>query len=121
MLTRALALSGLTALSACSGAVHQLPSLSQSNLALAQTEVAAGTAPQRRDVADDEVVAVARSALGRIRPSATQVCQEMAVGTCEWRFVLLKDRSMNASAGPHGVIAMNRGIIEYAENEDQVA
>jgi predicted Zn-dependent protease len=45
----------------------------------------------------------------------------MAVGTCEWRFVLLKDRSMNASAGPNGTVAVNRGIVEYAENEDQVA
>lgn len=28
---------------------------------------------------------------------------------------------MNASAGPNGVISVNRGIVEFAENEDQVA
>jgi predicted Zn-dependent protease len=116
-----LALSSLAALSACSGAVNQLPTLNQSNLALAQTEVAAGASPQRHAVADDEVLAILRSATARIRPSATQLCREMAVGTCDWRFVVLKDRSMNASAGPKGVIAINRGIVEYAENEDQVA
>ncbi len=45
----------------------------------------------------------------------------MGVGVCEWRFVALRDRSLNASAGPHGVISINRGIAEYAENEEQVA
>jgi hypothetical protein len=74
-----LALSSLAALSACSGAVHQLPTLNQSNLALAQTEVAAGAAPQRHAVADDEVLAVLKSATARIRPSAAQLCHEMAL------------------------------------------
>jgi predicted Zn-dependent protease len=45
----------------------------------------------------------------------------MKVGVCEWRFVALKDRSLNASAMPNGVIAINRGIAEYADNEEQVA
>ncbi len=118
---KVLALSSLAALGACSGAVHQLPTLDQSKLSLAQTEVAAETSPQRHAVSDDEVLAILKSALGRIRPSAGQLCREMAVGTCDWRFVALKDRSLNASVGPDGAIAVNRGIVEYADNEDQVA
>jgi predicted Zn-dependent protease len=45
----------------------------------------------------------------------------MAVGVCEWRFVASKDRSLNAGAAPNGVIFVNRGIAEYADNEEQVA
>lgn len=116
------AVAGAGLLCGCGGAVHQLPQVDQANLSLAQTEVqGAGGAPQRRSVSDDEVVVTARSALARIRPAATQVCLQMAVGVCDWRFTLLNDRSLNASARPDGVIAINRGIVEYAANEEEVS
>lgn len=117
-----LALMGAGVLGACSGAVHQLPSVDQSNLSLAQTEVAnAGGAPVRHSVTDEEVQATLRSSLDKIRPAANQLCQQMAVGTCNWRFMLVPDRSLNASARPNGVIAVNRGVVEYANSEDEVA
>jgi predicted Zn-dependent protease len=117
-----LALIGAGFLSGCAGAVHQLPKVDGANLSLAQTEVAAaGGAPARHEVSDEEVTAEFRTTLARIRPAATQVCREMAVGVCEWRFLSSKDRSMNAGALPNGVIVVNRGIAEYADNEEEVA
>ena len=105
----------------CSGAVHRLPQLSDSNLSLAQTEVAgAGGPPVRRTVSDQEVTDTLRSALQRIRPPASQLCREMNVGVCNWTFRALADRSMNAGAGPNGLIIVNRGIVEYAANEEEV-
>jgi predicted Zn-dependent protease len=102
-----------------------VPSIScrtdQGNLNLAQTEVQKAGAPQRHAVTDEEALATMRAALAQIRPAATQVCREMAVGVCEWRFTALKDRTLNASAGANGVIAVNRGIVEYANNEEEVA
>lgn len=116
------ALSGACFVCGCAGAVHRLPSISSSNLSLAQSEVqGGGGAPQRRAVTDEEVVATLRSALGRIRPPADQVCREMNVGVCEWKFRALRDRSMNAGAGPNGLIVINRGIVEYAANDEEVA
>lgn len=115
------ALTGTCALCGCSGAVHRLPQLNDGNLSMAQTEVqGAGGPPQRRAVSDEEVDETLRSALRRIRPPATQVCREMNVGVCDWNFRALKDRSLNASAGPNGVIMVNRGIVEYAANEEEV-
>jgi len=117
-----LAVASASALAGCAGAVNQLPHINSANLSLAQTEVAgAGGPPARHLVSDDEVLAMYRSALNRIRSSATQVCREMAVGVCKWRFVATRDRSLNAGAGPKGVIFVNRGIAEYADNEEQVA
>lgn len=117
-----LALAGACLVCGCAGAVHQLPNVNQASLSLAQTEVQnAGGAPQRRAVSDDEVVETMRSALTRIRPSAIQVCREMAVGVCEWRFVPRNDRSLNAGALPNGVVFINRGVVEYAANEEEVA
>ncbi|HYD05078.1 MAG TPA: M48 family metallopeptidase [Reyranella sp.] len=106
---------------ACSGAVHRLPAVDQGNLNLAQTGVQNAGVPQRRAVNDEEVQDTLRSALDRIRPAADQLCREMAVGTCTWRFIMLPDRSMNASAGPNGVVTVNRGIVEYAGSQEEVA
>ena len=115
-----LALSGACLVCGCSGAVHQLPQISQGNLGLAQTEVReAGGPPPRRAVTDDEVLESLRSAERRIRAPAAQVCGEMNVGVCEWQFRASRDRSMDAGAGPNGLIVVNRGIVEYAANEEE--
>ena len=115
------AFTGTCALCGCSGAVHRLPQLNDSNLSMAQTEVqGAGGPPQRRTVSDEEVDETLKSALRRIRPPANQVCREMNVGVCEWSFRLRNDRSLNAGAGPNGLIVVNRGVVEYTANEEEV-
>lgn len=117
-----MALTGACLLCGCSGAVHRLPQINDGNLNVAQTEVqGAGGPPPRRAVTDEEVVETMRSALHRIRPPADQVCREMNIGVCEWKFRWSRDRSMNAGAGPSGLILVNRGIVEYAANEEEVA
>jgi predicted Zn-dependent protease len=106
----------------CAGAVHQLPAISKDELSMAQTEVqGAAGAPQRHAVSDDEARSMLSSALRRIRPSGEQLCREMNVGACAWDFRVSANRSMNASARPGGLIVVNRGIVEYAENEEEVA
>lgn len=106
----------------CSGAVHQLPQVDSANLSLAQTEVQSGAgAPQRRIIDDGEALSTLRTSLARIRPAATQLCHEMNVGVCTWRIVASKERSLNAGAGADGLIFINRGVVEYANNEEEVA
>ncbi len=116
-----LALMGMCLTSACSGAVHQLPAIDRSSLALAQAEVKGLGQPSRRDVSDDEVRATLNAASRRIFMTAYLLCGEMRVGTCGWKFRLLPDRSLNAGAGPNGVIMVNRGVVEYAANEEEVS
>ena len=73
----------------------------------------------RRFVTDEEVVETLRSALRRIRAPAAQVCSEMNVGVCEWKFRAVQDSSFNAGSSPNGLIAVNRGVVEYAANEEE--
>jgi predicted Zn-dependent protease len=116
-----LALSGACLVCGCSGAVHQLPKIGRDNLGLAQAEVrGAGGPPQRHVVSDGQVLETLQSALRRIHAPAQQVCTEMKVGVCEWNFYALQDRSLNAGAGANGLIAVNRGTVEYAANEEEV-
>jgi predicted Zn-dependent protease len=117
-----LAFGGCGILCGCAGAVHRLPQIDSGSLGLAQSEVqSAGGAPQRRAVSDEDVTETLNAALRRIRPPADQVCREMNVGVCTWRFRVSGDRSLNASARPNGMIVINRGIVEYAANEEEVA
>ena len=116
-----MALWGASLVCGCSGAVHQLPPISRDNLGVAQTEVqGAGGPPVPRLATDEEVVEALRSALGRIRAPASQVCGEMNIGVCDWTFRAVRDSSLNAGSSPNGLITVNRGVVEYAENEEQI-
>lgn len=116
-----MALSGACLLCGCAGAVHRLPEITDNDLSLAKMEVrAAGGPPQRRAVTDEEVLHTLQNAARRIGEPGVQVCQEMNVGVCEWKFHATRDPSLNAGALPNGFIVVNRGVVEYAENEEEV-
>ncbi|WP_439552529.1 M48 family metallopeptidase [Falsiroseomonas sp.] len=122
MMGRRLFLASGGMLCGCAGAVHQVPAVGGAQVALAQAEVAeAGDAPPRRPLSERDAQAMMRSALARIRPSATRLCQEMAVGVCRWEVRTSRDRTLNAGAGGDGRIVINQGIMEYAANEEEVA
>ncbi len=116
-----MALSGASLVCGCSGAVHRMPAISEGNLALAQSEVReVGGPPPRRNVPEDEVLAILNAASRRIVSPAFDMCQEMNVGVCEWKFRLSPSRVLNAGAYPAGFIVVNRGVVEYAANEEEI-
>lgn len=112
---------GAFALCGCSGAIHRLPGVAAGQMGLASTEIGAGAPPARREVSDEEVLAIVRRAAARLLGPATRVCREIGAGVCEWRLRVEQDRSLNASAAGDGRIVLNRGIVEYARSEDEVA
>ena len=114
-----MALAGSGLVCGC-GAVHQLPAVSDGNIAMAQAEIRMAPPPQRRWVSEDEAAVTLRAAIQLVRGPATNLCHEMNVGVCDWRFRLSRDRQLNAGAMGHGQIVLNRGIVEYANNEEEV-
>jgi predicted Zn-dependent protease len=114
-----MALAGSGLVCGC-GAVHQLPAVSDGNIAMAQAEVSMASPPQRRWVSDDEVVRTLRTSIQMVRGPAATLCHEMNVGVCDWRFRMSRARDLNAGAMGYGNIVLNRGIVEYASNEEEV-
>jgi predicted Zn-dependent protease len=114
-----MALAGSGLVCGC-GAVHQLPAVSDGNIAMAQAEVRMAPPPQRRWVSDDEVVRTLRTSIQMVRGPAANLCHEMNVGVCDWRFQMSRSRDLNAGAMGYGQIVLNRGIVEYANNEEEV-
>ncbi|HEX9328229.1 MAG TPA: M48 family metallopeptidase, partial [Reyranella sp.] len=102
------------------GAVHQLPAVSEGNIAMAQAEVRMASPPLRRWVSDEEAAMTLRTAIQLVRPPATNLCHEMNVGVCDWKFRMSRDRDLNAGAMGYGNIVLNRGIVEYAASEEEV-
>ena len=114
-----LALAGSGLVCGC-GAVHQLPAVGSGDIAMAQAEVRMAPLPQRRSVSDDEVIQTLRTSIQMVRGPAANLCQEMNVGVCEWKFQVSRNRDLNAGAMGYGQVVLNRGIVEYAANEEEV-
>jgi predicted Zn-dependent protease len=114
-----MALAGSGLVCGC-GAVHQLPAVSNSSIAMAQAEVRMAPLPQRRSVSDDEVIQTLRTSIQLVRGPAANLCHEMNVGVCDWKFQMSRNRDLNAGAMGYGQIVLNRGIVEYANNEEEV-
>ena len=75
-----LALSGVLLLSGCAGAVHQLPRVSDGQVAEALAEVrSGGGGAMLRTVSDDEVRTALQGAVRKIDAAAFQVCREINV------------------------------------------
>src|SRR4029450_10899814 len=108
-----MALAGSGLVCGC-GAVHQLPAVSSGNIAMAQAEVRMAPLPQRRSVSDDEVIQTLRTSIQLVRGPAANLCHEMNVGVCDWKFQMSRNRDLNAGAMGYGQIVLNRGIVEYA-------
>ncbi|SEO46240.1 Peptidase family M48 [Rhodospirillales bacterium URHD0017] len=114
-----MALAGSGLVCGC-GAVHQLPVVSDGNIAMAQAEVRTASPPQRRWVSDDEAAQTLRTAIQLVRMPAINLCHQMNVGVCDWKFRMSRARDLNAGAMGYGQIVLNRGIVEYANNEEEV-
>ena len=114
-----MALAGSGLVCGC-GAVHQLPAVSNGDIAMAQAEVRTAATPYRRWVSDDEAALTLRTAIQLVRAPAANLCHEMSVGVCDWKFRMSRDRELNAGAMGYGHIVLNRGIVEYANNEEEV-
>ena len=116
-----LALSGVLLLGGCAGAVHQLPRVSDGQVAAALAEVrSGGGGAELRTASDDEVRAALQAAKDRIEAAALDVCREMNVGTCRWQFGISRSHVFNAGALDNGLVVLNRGLVEYGLGEEQL-
>ncbi len=116
-----LALSGVLLLGGCAGAVHQLPRVSNDQVAAALAEVrSGGGGSMLREASNDEVRSALQAAKQRIEAAAVEVCREMNVGTCRWQFAISRDHALNAGALDNGLIVLNRGLVEHGLGEEEL-
>lgn len=105
----------------CAGAVRPQPRLAGEAVANAWVEVAAERAAPRRTLARGEAGATLHRIANRLNPHAIALCREIGRNGCDWFIRANRSRTLNATAGGDGRVEINRGVLEYARNDDEVA
>ncbi|WP_439599392.1 M48 family metallopeptidase [Falsiroseomonas sp.] len=115
-------LAGLAAgLCGCAGALRPSPRPEAEALEQARAEVARATATPRRILAPGEVSATLDRIARRLNPPALAICEEIGRNRCDWFIRASRATSLNAAAGLDGRVVIQRGVLDYAANDDQVA
>ena len=108
-------------LCACRATTTAVPTVTPEAAAAATAEIGATPPPLRRQLADGETTRTLRRIADRLGPPAQELCVQLGVGTCDWYVAASRSRQMNAHAGEDGRVVINRGILEYARSDDEVA
>ena len=116
----ALPLLALVPLVACADPAYQVPAVTPAAQAAATAEISRAKAPVRREMSDEQAKEAIARVARRLAPAGSAVCQELG-RECSWRFVYDPSRELNAAATGEGDIIVQRGVAEYASNDDQMA
>lgn len=108
-------------LCACRGTTTAVPAVTSEAASAAQAEIGTTPPPLRRQLAEGETTRTIRRIADRLGPPAQALCVQLGVGSCDWYVAASRSRQMNAHAGADGRVVINRGILEYARSDDEVA
>ncbi len=78
-------------------------------------------ATPRRMLARGEVSATLDRIARRLNPPALDLCREIGRNRCDWFVRASRSTALNAAAGLDGRVVINRGVVDFAANDDQVA
>lgn len=116
------ALLPLVMLGGCHGAVHRLPEIAASDIEVARLDLQADTAVKPlRTLSGRRALRILGRAIDRVHDAGVAVCREIGVGTCDWVYLPVRDRSLNGGAGLDGEILVNLGIAERVHSEEAMA
>jgi len=121
MRRRFFCLGAVASLCGCAGAVNPVAVPQGDAVARATAEIGNLPPPPRRTLASGEVTTLLTRISRRLEGPAQELCRDIGRGTCDWRVQASRSRDLNAYATLDGRVVINRGIIEYARNEEEVA
>ena len=108
-------------LAGCHGVLHDPPEIDRASLLAAKAEADAGEPPPApRRLSEREARHRLNVAVRRVRAAGEEVCRELGLGTCSWRFVYAPKRTLNASVSIDGRITLNHGLAERAGSEEEI-
>jgi len=110
----------LLPLGACADLAYQGPPISPAAQNAALAEIRRAEAPVRRPMTEEQAKEAIARVARRLAPAGSAVCRELG-RDCSWRFIYDPSRELNAAATGEGDIIVQRGVAEYAANDDQMA
>jgi predicted Zn-dependent protease len=108
-------------LSACAGAIHQLPVVSEAdvNRATSEIEHADSLASTKRTPAQNAVIV--RRVANRLEAAAAPICGHVESPTCRFNVVFDPSDEVNAYADGTNRITINQGLAQYLETDSEFA
>ncbi|MFC3126428.1 M48 family metalloprotease [Pseudoroseomonas globiformis] len=116
----ALPILALLPLLACANPSYQGPAFTPMQESRAVSDIAAGPAPVRRSMTDEQAKQAIARVAKRLAPAGTTACRDLG-RACNWRFIYDPSQELNAAATGEGDIIIQRGVAEYARNDDEMA
>jgi predicted Zn-dependent protease len=108
-------------LGACATPVHVSEPVSEAAVLQAHREIRATPAPRTRRLGDRKAEAKVRAIFNRLEPGARDLCYQMGEDNCRWDLRYSSDPALNAFAAGADTIVIQKGVLSYAESEEEVA
>lgn len=108
-------------LGACATPVHLSQPVSDAAIGQANQEIHAMAQPRERRISDRAAQAKVQAIFDRLEPGARRICYEMGEDNCEWELRYSNDPGLNAFAAGADTIVIQKGVLSYAENDEEIA
>ncbi len=108
-------------LTACAGAIHQLPVVSDADVNRATSEIQNAEALDATKRSPAENAAIVRRVTARLQQAAGPICRHVASPTCRFHVVFDPSDDINAYADGTNRITITQGLAQYLETESEFA
>lgn len=108
-------------LGACATPVHLSQPVSRAAVGQANQEIRAMPAPRARALGDRAAEAKVRAIFNRLEPGARRMCYQMGEDNCHWDLRYSSNPALNAFAAGADTIVIQKGVLSYAQNDEEVA
>jgi predicted Zn-dependent protease len=108
-------------LGACATPVHLSQPVSPAAVGQASQEIRSMPPPRSRPIGDRAAEAKVRAIFNRLEPGARQICYQMGEDNCQWDLRYSSNPELNAFAAGADTIVIQKGVLSYAQNDEEIA
>ena len=111
----------LLALGGCATPVHLSRPATTAAVVEAQREIQSMPTPRAKALSDRAAEVRIRTIFERLEPGARRICQQMGEDNCRWELRYSSDPALNAFAAGADTIVIQKGVLSYAESDEEIA
>lgn len=108
-------------LSGCATPGHVVPKTDAASQRSAQREIASLEAVAPKYWSDEKAERKIYQVYKRLVPAATEICKYVGEDECWWEVEYSSDKNINAHASGESKVVIQKGILQYAKTDDEIA
>ncbi len=111
----------VAALSGCAAPIHMSKDTGSAGVDKAAQDIRTADNWVPKYINDEDAEKKVLEVYGRLLPSATKLCRQLAEDECGWDIRYSSDPDLNAFAAGESAVVIQKGVLRHAENDDEVA